>query len=179
MPAIIKDEVVYGGGSSNIELDTTLSIEGKAADAKAVGDTKISYTDVVNNLESTATDLPLSANQGRVLNEKFESIEVVKLTNYTTLSRYGKFRELRIEGETMNETAQYFTDFTIPEQDRPPTGIRFYGKDNVHGNCEFFVFDNGDGIYKFVSGVYTPNGSPSNVVSASGPCYARTYWLVY
>lgn len=37
MPAIIKKKVVYGSGS-NIELDKTLTIEGKAADAKAVGD---------------------------------------------------------------------------------------------------------------------------------------------
>ena len=55
---------------SQVELDTTLSVEGQAADAKAVGDTKISYTDVVDNLESTSTDLPLSANMGRELNNK-------------------------------------------------------------------------------------------------------------
>ena len=34
----------------------------------------IEYTDVVDNLESTSTNLPLSANQGRVLNEKYEGL---------------------------------------------------------------------------------------------------------
>lgn len=56
-----------GGDGGSIELDTTLSIEGMAADAKAVGDIKISYTDVVDNLVSTSTKLPLSANQGRLI----------------------------------------------------------------------------------------------------------------
>lgn len=84
MPAIIKDEVVYGGGgTTNIELDTTLTIEGQAADAKAVGDTKISYTDVVDNLESTATDLPLSANQGRLLSEQLGGLTLYAMSEAT------------------------------------------------------------------------------------------------
>jgi hypothetical protein len=36
MGKIINNGIVYGGGSS-VELDATLSIEGKAADAQAVG----------------------------------------------------------------------------------------------------------------------------------------------
>jgi hypothetical protein len=49
MPAIIKKNVVYGGcGGSNV----------------------LTSSDVVDNLTSTAIDLPLSANQGRLLAEQ-------------------------------------------------------------------------------------------------------------
>lgn len=110
MGKIINNGIVYGGGSS-VELDATLSIEGKAADAQAVGKalgieiTQAEYDalseeeklsgiywitdgtgggnndisgEIVDNLESTAADLALSANMGRVINEKLAKAIFIK-----------------------------------------------------------------------------------------------------
>lgn len=84
MGKIINNGIVYGGGSS-VELDATLSIEGQAADAKAVGDTKISYTDIVDNLESESTKLALSANMGREIKNMLGD-QVTYSLNGTTLT---------------------------------------------------------------------------------------------
>ena len=74
-----------GGGGS---IDPTLSIEGMAADAKAVGDTKISYTDVVDNLTSTSTNLPLSANQGKVLDANVKKcLQIVSFSGGTLTTK--------------------------------------------------------------------------------------------
>jgi hypothetical protein len=83
-----------GGSEGSIELDPTLSIEGMAADAKAVGDTKISYTDVVDNLTSTSTNLPLSANQGKVLQDtKLNKTDVVNnLTSTSTTAALSAYQ---------------------------------------------------------------------------------------
>lgn len=51
-------------------VDKTLSVEGAGADAKAVGDAlegKVGYSAVVDNLTTSDTNAPLSANQGVVL----------------------------------------------------------------------------------------------------------------
>ena len=82
--------------TSKPKLDKTLSIEGQAADSKAVGDTKISHVDVVDNLESTATDLPLSANMGRELNDnmKWKHWKTVYGGDYINLPE--DFNELHI-----------------------------------------------------------------------------------
>ena len=55
-------------------------------------------TDVVDNLESTATGLPLSANQGRILADKLGGFSLVKIsqTEYDTLT-------------TKDENTIYFT----------------------------------------------------------------------
>ena len=124
MGKIINNGIVYGGGSS-VELDATLSIEGKAADAQAVGKvlgielTQAEYnalsesernngtywvtdgeggegdgsgiyietTDVIDNLTSTATNLPLSAKQGKVLNEKTLHIVSFDATTGTLVTK--------------------------------------------------------------------------------------------
>lgn len=44
-----------GGGGSTVELDTTLSEAGKAADAKAVGDALAGKQDAINDLETIRT----------------------------------------------------------------------------------------------------------------------------
>lgn len=137
----------------------------------------LSKQDIVDNLENTAADLPLSANQGKILNDKIEAVETVKLTSNVTLKRYGKYRELVIEGE--ENTGHTSFNFAIPEEDRPSTGIRFYGKDTVHGICEFFIYTNNDANgYAYVGGIYIPPNAPSSSVSASGSCYARGFWLL-
>lgn len=73
--------LVENGGNASLgyELDTTLTQSGMAADAKAVGekfddvvellDGKVSKSDIVDNLTSDSSTLPLSAKQGKVLAE--------------------------------------------------------------------------------------------------------------
>lgn len=56
-------------------VDDTLSKKGQAADALATGNAlskRIMYADVINNLTSTDTDKPLSANMGRELKTAIE-----------------------------------------------------------------------------------------------------------
>ena len=58
-------------------IDSTLTKDGQAADAKVVGDRLAEWelaNAPVDNLESESTARPLSANQGRVLNEKIVAI---------------------------------------------------------------------------------------------------------
>ena len=67
----IVDAINELNRKQGVTLDVTLTQQGVAADAKAVGDAlanKISSTDVVDSLTSTDTKKPLSANQGTVLN---------------------------------------------------------------------------------------------------------------
>lgn len=68
-------------------VDPTLSVEGSAADAKTVGDElekKVSYADIVDNLNTSDSDKPLSAKQGVTLRNSVDSLrnEVnLELTN--------------------------------------------------------------------------------------------------
>lgn len=58
-------------------VDPSLSVEGAAADAKAVGDAldkKVSYADIVDNLTTSNTDKPLSAKQGVALRNSVDSL---------------------------------------------------------------------------------------------------------
>lgn len=53
--------------ASSVEFDDGMNVEEKIQD---IEDKKINITDIVDNTESTATDLPLSANMGMVLKEE-------------------------------------------------------------------------------------------------------------
>lgn len=58
-------------------LDQTLSVFGSAAEASAVGNAlaeKVSYSSVVDNLESEQTTIPLSARQGVVLKNQINEL---------------------------------------------------------------------------------------------------------
>jgi hypothetical protein len=59
-------------------VDPTLSEEGSAADAKAVGDAlekKVGYTDIVDNLATNDADKPLSAKQGVNLKKQIDNLK--------------------------------------------------------------------------------------------------------
>ena len=51
-----------------------LGFTGQGAYSGAVYSNKVNYTDIVNSLTSTATDKPLSAAQGKALNEAIQQI---------------------------------------------------------------------------------------------------------
>lgn len=76
------------------ETDNTLTKEGYAADAKATGDAlnaRVKIADVVDNLESNASDKPLSAKQGAVMREMIEGI-ALNVTNIEEPEDRGEFR---------------------------------------------------------------------------------------
>lgn len=61
-------------------VDPTLSQEGSAAEAKAVGDAlekKVGFTDIVDNLNTNDADLPLSAKQGVALKNSISQLQVL------------------------------------------------------------------------------------------------------
>jgi hypothetical protein len=60
-------------------VDPTLSVEGSAADAKAVGDAldkKINHTSIADNLNTNDSDMVLSAKQGTVLKKSVDDLRV-------------------------------------------------------------------------------------------------------
>lgn len=66
------------GKIKSLEIDKTLSKKGKCAESKAVGDalaTKVSITDIVDDLTSVSDDKPLSANQGRLLKRQIDDVD--------------------------------------------------------------------------------------------------------
>lgn len=76
-------EKIGGTGSGqNVDLDTTLTKSGAAADAKATGDKiadKVSVADIVNDLTTDLTNRPLSAAMGMELRDAQRKLEDNKL----------------------------------------------------------------------------------------------------
>ena len=64
------DPSVYKGGYEYIDISLTESILSKLQSLEADVELKVSTSDIVDNLTSTDVDKPLSANQGKVLNDK-------------------------------------------------------------------------------------------------------------
>lgn len=90
MPIIVKNNKKYGGTYSNatdINYDNSVSklnadTSQEALDELANG---LKNTSPVDNLLSTSTTLPLSANQGKVLDEKISTVnESLNNIGYTT-----------------------------------------------------------------------------------------------
>lgn len=129
--------------TSKPKLDKTLSIEGQAADAKAVGDTKISHADVVDNLESTETKLPLSANMGRELQEnmiKPPSTSTLISSNFTSGSRYEADEDCWVMAQCTTNATTYailvIKDYSNPQYiDK----ICYYGVSNRDANVKLYI----------------------------------------
>ena len=66
------------GRIKGLGIDKTLTKKGMCAEAEATGKalaTKVSITDIVDDVLSVATDKPLSANQGRLLKKQIDEID--------------------------------------------------------------------------------------------------------
>lgn len=73
--------------ASSIEHADGKTTEEKVKEIENNLNTKISNTDVVDNLESTSTKLPLSANQGRLLGKQLGGLTLYAMseTDFTTV----------------------------------------------------------------------------------------------
>lgn len=104
MGKIIRNGIEYGGTSdsaNNVNYDN--SVSGMNARTVQEGIDELNKGNLgafpVDNLLSTSTDIPLSANQGRVLDEKISTINEL-LTEYPKVYHY--------TGLIMNSTASTF-----------------------------------------------------------------------
>lgn len=75
---IVNNQGIIKGKITSIpSIDKTLTKENKCADAKATGEAlakKINVTDVVDNLTTTDSTKPLSAQQGVEIKKKLDNI---------------------------------------------------------------------------------------------------------
>lgn len=87
-------------------LDQTLSVSGSAADAKAVGDAlekKVSFTDIVDNLNTNDANLPLSAKQGVEIKKSFNELRVSMDESVASMNQ--SVNELSQTANSANNTA--------------------------------------------------------------------------
>ena len=135
-PDVLRDNASTYAFNINLTVSSTSNITVVGTTAAA-----LYTTDIVDNLTSTATDKPLSANMGRVLNENIEAIVDV----------YG---------------AKQMIPYPFYETTKADNGITFTdngdGTVTVSGTASAdtsFIFRNGDGIIR--KGTYIFSGCPS------------------
>lgn len=147
--------IIVDGNSNDKDNVRAYMVKGEKGD-----NGEITYSDVVDNLTSTETQKPLSANQGKVLNEKFEDYydktEIDDINNNTTISIY----------EEYNFHTQFATDYYRSSDE-------LYG---MQGGCvlpdgSIIQCTGNNKIIKFGS-----NGSILNTITANyGHCNGVTY----
>ena len=133
-------------------------------------DAKVNTSDIINALTDTSTNKPLSAAQGKALNDKYTSLNSNLVSAYDTLPlasgitgtiyimRMGKLRVL--EGYiNPNTSGASITIATLATTDKPPVDIR--GSYSGYG-----VTVTGEFTLKSSTGVLelAINGTPSNTI---------------
>ena len=127
---------------------------------QAVKDAGI-YPECVDNLVSTSTDKPLSANQGRILNESISSLSTLETITFTPVSgvlstysatrciKCGKICTLAITG-----TITYTSDWTkigeISTSVAPSSDVFFVC--HVDGVADAYLYVANDGNIYFICG---------------------------
>ena len=128
------------GKIKELEIDKTLSKKGKCAESKAVGEalaTKVSITDIVDDLTSVAEDKPLSANQGRVLKKQIDDVDPHYAENMIYGDSNVKDALDNVQGaiDELKGTIGYTSKNLIP--------YPFYETTKTYGKVTYT--DNGDG----------------------------------
>lgn len=119
---------------SPFAVDPTLSVEGSAAEAKAVGDAlekKVSYSDIVDNLTTNDSKKPLSAKQGSVVKKSVDdlrnemSLEINNMENELEAMK-ASVKGAQNSAASANETATEALDLAdgkfSPDGSIPMTG---------------------------------------------------------
>jgi hypothetical protein len=99
-------------------VDPSLSVEGAAADAKAVGDElekKVSYADIVDDLTTSNSDKPLSAKQGVALRNSVDNLRNEMNLEFTNVESDLETMRTSVNGAENSATNAY--DAAIAAQD--------------------------------------------------------------
>lgn len=126
-----------GGTGANLELDTTLTVEGKAADAKAVGDaiSKLSGGNVdYAGVEPAEDDIPKIFFGGALQQTKDEAVVPFRYISKT--DDFSGYAEIKAQGNSSmsypkkNQTVKMFKDADCTEKMK--VDFKGWGKQNKH-----------------------------------------------
>jgi len=86
---------------------------------------------VYDGLDSTSTSDALSANQGKVLNDKITTRQITGGITGVTIYKSGNVVDIQIRTGTLTSTrAQWYKLGTLPSECIPPAALEFPGYDN-------------------------------------------------
>lgn len=146
-------EIDVSGSGVSIELDTTLSVEGKAADAKAVGDAISALSGVGVTQKEVITTVTVGADA--VTLDSTAPEQVVNLAWAVDGAR------------TVPAFTNYYlanSKYTYPRTFSTATHTQFWHSTNYHGNADAFVA----GHYYFNAMKYSIDGDSSVVLQGWG-----------
>lgn len=164
-----------------VAIDKTLTVSGEAADAKAVGDAlkdKVGINDIVDNLETSNANLPLSAKQGVALKKSVDDmVETVRELDESVSKLDESVGELNESVDELNQKIGIPT-FNLTEMGVPD--IPYGGEIMVENidTTEFMnalraglvkicmrTYDGGNVYYgeSIVSGTYVPDGDAFSI----------------
>jgi hypothetical protein len=146
-------------------IDKTLTKKGMCAEAEAVGKalaTKVSITDIVDDLLSVASDKPLSANQGRILKKQIDEIDphyaenvIYKDTNVKdALDKVSKAENIAYDGDKSVQVAIDELKGTIGYSKKNLLPYPYYSGSSIVDSGLTWNCDN--------NGVLSANGTASN-----------------